>query len=81
MTSIFPLIKRFQDIKKSPNSVILTEEVTIHEKCFRSGTVFQILGWREINDRAYLVLVKGSWEGLADYEDFSKKIEAIEGIG
>jgi hypothetical protein len=81
MTSIFPLIKRFQDIKKSPNSVILTEEVTIHEKCFRSGTVFQILGWREINDRAYLVLVKGSWEGLADYEDFAKKIEAIEGIG
>jgi hypothetical protein len=81
MTSIFPLIKRFQDIKKSPNSVILTEEVTIHEKCFRSGTVFQILGWREINDRAYLVLAKGSWEGLTDYEDFSKKIEAIEGIG
>lgn len=78
MTSIFPLIKRFQDIKKSPNSVLLTEEVTIHEKCFRSGTVFQILGWREIKGKAYLVLSRGSWEGLVDYEDFSKKIENID---
>lgn len=78
MTSIFPLIKRFQDIKKSPNSVMLTEEVTIHEKCFRVGTVFQILGWREIKAKAYLVLSRGSWEGLVDYEDFSKKIENID---
>lgn len=80
MTSIFPLIKRFQDIRKSPNSVLLTEETTIHEKCFRKGTIFQILGWRDIKGKAYLVLSKGSWEGLADYDDFSKKIEAIDPI-
>jgi hypothetical protein len=78
MTSIFPLIKRFQDIRTSPNSVILTEEVTIHEKCFREGTVFQILGWREIKGKAYLVLTRGSWEGLVDYDDFSRKVENID---
>ena len=80
MTSIFPLIKRFQDIRKSPNSVLLTEETIIHEKCFRKGTIFQILGWRDIKGKAYLVLSKGSWEGLADYDDFSKKIEALDPI-
>jgi hypothetical protein len=78
MTSIFPLIKRFEDIKKSANSVLLSEETVIHEKCFRRGTIFQILGWREIKGKAYLVLSRGSWEGLVDYEDFSKKIENIE---
>lgn len=78
MTSIFPLIKRFQDIKSSPNSVILIEEVTIHEKCFRIGTIFQILGWREVNNKPYLVINKGSWESLVDYEDFSKKIKNLD---
>lgn len=78
MTSIFPLIKRFQDIKRSANSVLLKEETVIHEKCFRTGTIFQVLGWREIKGKAYLVLSKGSWEGLVDYEEFSTKIENIE---
>jgi len=77
MNSVFPLIKRFQDISKTPNSVILTEELVIHEKCFRIGTVFQILGWREINNKAYLVINRGSWESLVDYEEFSQKIQNI----
>jgi hypothetical protein len=68
MNSIFPLIKRFQDVKSSHTTVILSDEKIFHEKCFRSGTVFFIRGWREINGRAYLILNKGSWEGLVDYE-------------
>lgn len=76
--SVFPIIKRFEDIKKTSNSVILTEELVIYEKCFRIGTVFQVLGWREISGKPYLVINKGSWESLVDYEEIKTKIESIE---
>lgn len=72
--SVFPLLKRFEDIKNSSSSVILMEEITIYGKCFRFGTIFQILGWREINKIEYLVLSRGSWEGLVDYNFISTKI-------
>jgi hypothetical protein len=79
MTSIFPLIKRFGDVKKSSSTVILNEEAIIHDKCFRSGTVFFIVGWRELNDKPFLIISKGSWEGLVSYEEFSSKLEPIDG--
>lgn len=76
--NIFPLIKRFQDVKTSTSSALLKEECVIHDKCFRSGTVFLVVGWREVKEKPYLILSKGSWEGLVPYEEFSNKIEKIE---
>lgn len=77
MNSVFPIIKRFDDVKTSPSTVILTEEATIHRKCFRAGTIFFILGWREINDRLYLIINKGSWEGLVDYTEYVDILEKM----
>lgn len=75
--SIFPIVKRFQDVRTSDATVILKEEIVIYEKSFRSGTIFFVLGWREINNGAYLILAKGSWQGLVEYEWIRNKIEAI----
>jgi len=77
MNSLFPLIKKFEDIKKSPNTVILKEETVILEKCFRSGTVLNVVGWREVNGKPYLIISKGSWEGLVEYEKISHLIEEL----
>lgn len=78
--SVFPLIKRFQDIIKTNSVMMLKEEAIIHDRCFRSGTVFSVIGWREIKDRVYLVLSKGSWEGLVDYEEIHDQLEKIDKI-
>jgi hypothetical protein len=78
LTSIFPLVKRFQDVQ-SKNTAFLNEETVIHGKCFREGTIFTILGWREMSGKPFLILSKGSWEGLVNYEDFSSKLEKIHG--
>jgi hypothetical protein len=78
MISTFPLIKRFQDIQKSPNFVILSEDITVYDISFKTGSVFQILGWREINEKSYLVLVKGTWEGLIDFEFISDKLKTLK---
>ena len=78
MTSTFPLIKRFQDIQKSPNFVMLSEDITVYDISFKTGSVFQILGWREINEKSYLVLVKGTWEGLIDFEFISDKLKTLK---
>lgn len=77
--NVFPLIKRFQDVKRSASTAILMEETVIHHKCFRAGTVFSVVGWREINEKPFLILSKGSWEGLVDYEEFSNKLEKLNG--
>ena len=79
MTSIFPLVKRFQDVKSSPTAALLKEETTIHEKCFRSGTIFNIIGWREILGKPYLIISKGSWEGLVEHEKIVNLLEKIDG--
>jgi hypothetical protein len=76
--SIFPLVKRFQDVKTSPSSALLKEESVIHDKCFRAGTVFLVVGWREVQGKPYLILSKGSWEGLVPHDEYSKKLEKIE---
>ena len=78
MPSIFPLVKRFQDVKSLPSTVILKEDTIIHDKCFRAGTIFIVIGWREIQAKPFLILSKGSWEGLADYSEFSPLIEKVE---
>ena len=77
MNSLFPLIKRFEDIKKSPNNVILKEEMVILEKCFRLGTILNIVGWREVNGKPYLIVSKGSWEGLVEYDKISSSIDDL----
>jgi hypothetical protein len=77
MTSIFPLIKRFQDVKCLHSTVMLSDECKIHDKYFRSGSVFFIRGWREINSEAYIILNKGSWEALVKYDDFREKLQDI----
>ena len=77
MSSIFPLIKRFKDVKSLSSTMILKEETVIHGKCFRTGTIFFILGWREVNEKSYLILSKGSWEGLASYEEYRNKLDKI----
>lgn len=78
MNSIFPLVKRFQDIKKTHSSVMLKHEATFHEKAFREGSIFNVVGWREINKQPYMILSKGSWEGLISHEDFITNLETIE---
>jgi hypothetical protein len=77
--NVFPLIKRFQDVRKSTSTVILMEETIIHQKCFRAGTVFIVVGWREVGGKPFLILSKGSWEGLVNYDEFSHKIEKLNG--
>lgn len=76
MNSVFPIIKRFDDVRTLPSTVMLTEETTMHKKCFRAGTIFFILGWRELNDRPYLIINKGSWEGLVDYTEYVDILQA-----
>ena len=76
--NIFPLVKRFQDIKKTHSSVVLKSETIFYDKCFREGSIFTVVGWREINKTPYLILSKGSWEGLISYDDFMAKMEKIE---
>jgi len=78
MPGIFPLVKRFQDVKALPSTVILKEDTVIHDKCFREGTIFIVIGWREIHGKPFLILSKGSWEGLADYTEFSTRLEKVE---
>jgi hypothetical protein len=77
-TSLFPLVKRFKDIRSSVSTSILLEELTIHEKSFRAGSIFHIVGWREINNRAYLIINKGSWEGLIDFDEFQLKMKKLK---
>jgi hypothetical protein len=76
-TSLFPLVKRFKDIRSSVSASILLEELTIHEKSFRAGSIFHIVGWREIENRAYLIINKGSWEGLISFEEFQLKMKKL----
>jgi hypothetical protein len=77
MANLFPLVKRFQDAKVSNSSALLREECCIHGRCFREGTIFFILGWREVNDRPHLVISKGSWEGMVDYQEFVPLLENL----
>lgn len=77
MTSLFPLVKRFEDARKSPNTVILKDETILLEKCFRKGTILNVVGWREVNGKPYLIISKGSWEGLIDYDIISVLIEDV----
>jgi hypothetical protein len=65
--SIFPVKKRFSDLKKDGSTVLLTEDVTIWGKHLRSGSVCRILGWREVNGKPYYVVSKGSWEALIEH--------------
>lgn len=77
MSSIFPLVKKFQDVKTSHRTAFLTEETVIHGKCFRSGTVFSVVGWKEVKGKPFIILNKGSWEGLLSHEDFLSKLEKL----
>ena len=77
MTSLFPLVKRFEDARKSPNTVMLKEETVLLEKSFRRGTILNVVGWRDVNSKPYLIISKGSWEGLIDYDIISHLIEEI----
>lgn len=77
MTSTFPLIKRFADIKHNLTSAMLIHEAEFHKKYFRTGTIFIVVGWREINNKPYLILSKGSWQGLVDYDLFMIKFQKL----
>jgi hypothetical protein len=76
-TSIFPLVKRFQSVKAAETGIMLTEEMIIHEKSFRCGTIFNVIGWKEINEKPYLILSKGSWEAIVDISKINDKILRI----
>ena len=75
--STFPLIKRFKDVQLSESTVIIKSDMTFNGKCFRNGTIFFVLGWREINNIPYLILSRGSWEGLIKLESIKDKIENL----
>jgi len=72
-TSIFPLVKRFQSVRVAETGIMLKEEMIIHEKSFRCGTIFTVVGWKEINEKPYLILSKGSWEGIVDITKIKDK--------
>lgn len=72
--SVFPLIKRFKDVKDLPSTVILNEEIGVHGKTFRAGTIMTVLGWKDIHGTPYLVLCKGAWEGMVEYSWIQPKI-------
>ena len=77
-TSIFPLIKRFQSVKVAETGIMLKEEMIIHEKSFRCGTIFNVIGWKEINEKPYLILSKGSWEAIVDITKIKDKTLRID---
>ena len=74
----FPLTKRFEDTKNAGSSIILKDELTIHNKSFRSGTIFNVIGWREIQEDPYLILSRGSWEGLINFNEIQEKIFTLK---
>lgn len=74
--SVFPLIQRFEDLR-AKTAVMLNTETIIYGKCFRLGTIFNIIGWRELNQKPFLVLSKGSWEGLVEYDKFLPLLEKL----
>lgn len=75
---IFPVVRRFEDIKLAESSVILKQDISLHQKGFRSGSIFFILGWREINESAYIVMSKGSWQGLIEFNYIKDKVEPLK---
>jgi hypothetical protein len=77
-TNLFPIVKRFKDVRASLSSAISTEDLTIYEKSFRKGSVFTVIGWREIDKKAYLIINKGSWEGLISFEKFHSKLKKLD---
>lgn len=77
--SIFPIVKRFKDAKSLSTTVILNEDTTIHEKSFRAGTIFNVLGWKEFKDLQFLIIAKGSWEALVNLKHISTKLETFDG--
>lgn len=78
-TSIFPLIKQFKSLKSEQTGIMIKEEMIIHGRCFRTGTVFNILGWKEIDKNPYVILSKGSWEGLVEIQKINNRIVKING--
>ena len=59
------------------STVMLKEDLIIHHKCFRSGTVFFVVGWREIHETPYIILSKGSWEGIIELNYIHDKIDPL----
>lgn len=76
-TSIFPLVKRFKNIKSANTTFVLKEDTSIYTKFFREGTIFSVIGWKDIHNKEFLILSKGSWEGLVEVKFITDKLNAI----
>ena len=74
MNNIFPVTKKFSDIKSKESTLVLKVDSTFYKKSFRKGSIFIVYGWREIEKMPYLVISKGTWEGLIKYDDEIKTI-------
>ena len=75
MDKIFPIVKQFDRIKFLASTVMLKEDFTVHHRSFRKGTIFTVLGWRELAEVPYLIISKGSWESMVEYQRIFEKLE------
>lgn len=71
----FPTVHRFKDAMKSAKTLILDKDYDVFGKHLRVGTVLRVVGWREVNDRAYLVVTKGTWESLLELKQIEHLIK------
>ena len=79
MTNLFPVTKRFIDIKhNSSMAYVLKNDTSFYGHHFRQGAIFLVAGYREINLENYLVMYKGSWEGLFLYDDIKVFFDSVQ---
>jgi hypothetical protein len=67
--------KRFSDTINSSKMFILDREIEVFGKTLRAGSVIRIIAWREIENVAYLVINRGTWESLIKYEEVAHLIQ------
>jgi hypothetical protein len=77
MNTLSPFIKKFSTAKKRKVLIILKDATLIYDKYYKAGTIFSILGWKEINTKRFLIISKGYVEILVDFDTFSDKMDVL----
>jgi len=77
IVNLFPLIKKFSVAKSRKMLIVLKEHTLIYNKAYKAGTVFSVIGWREVKDIQYLIISKGSCEMIVNFATFNSKVEIL----
>lgn len=76
MSELFPVTKSFTQSRKSESTVILNSDIQVFGKSLRKGAIVKVLGYRDIAGLQYLILSKGTWEGIVLYEEIRHVLES-----